>query len=300
VSVRALTYAVNGHRCIDCPVCPPGNPQAVRVDRVRDRLRFTPYCGHDEAAVAAMVDADRILAELVGVDANGGDPEEETAAEKLAVLLGLSKAGLAITGGRVVGRGRDASADLYLSDGSTLTFDSLGDMANSARLATQLVACTGVVRTFKTPEALRAIALTRQLAEHEETLTGDQIAIDWGCSYLQVAEVWDVDLGDQAARWEAFERIAARDPYALARERGISLDAAGLVLRDVDGTRLVRCGWFRGAIRAQDSSISPAQLAHRMKRVGWGRRRVKATRPKFRETRLWEFYAVRADWQVNE
>jgi hypothetical protein len=230
---------------------------------------------------------------------NGADPIR--AAEQLTALLDLSSVGLAIRGARIVGRGSRASADLHLSDQTTITFESLRDVANPSLLTLEVAACTGATPQLKKPQAIRAIALLRALAEHYETFTADQVARDWGTSYLQTAAELPVDLSDQAARWEAFCHLERTRPVETARAENVSIAQGSAVLRHVDGTRLVRCGWFRDAIRAQDAMVSPPELAHRMLRVGWRRRgadgRIKASRPGHDGRLIWTFYEIPAGWE---
>lgn len=240
---------------------------------------------------------DRLEASL-----NGGPPDPFSAAEELAALLDLPAVGLSIRGARIVGRGSGASADLYLSDDTTVTFDSLRDVGTPKSLALQIAACAGASPKLKQPDAIRAVVLLRALADHAEVFTDDELAVEWGVSYLQSADVLDVDLGDQAARWAAFTHLKDVDPESRSRAQGIPLAAASVVLRHAgDGTRLVRCGWFYSHARAQDIGVSASIVAHRMERVGWGRRgakgRIKATRPGFAETLAWSFYSVPTDWQ---
>jgi hypothetical protein len=300
---RALTYLVDGggYRCIDCPQC----GQACRVDRHRDQLRFKCYgkCGAD---VAAMVDQQRILAELIEhapvARRNGGDPEAaETPAEQLTDLLDL--ASNPVTGGRVVGRGGSATGYIYLTDGE-LVFEHLRDMAKPATLMVELAACTGANPRLTQAKAIRAVVLLRELAEHEEVVTIDALSREWGISYLQEATTVDVDMDDQSARWGAFCELERRNPSVAAREEGTSIARASVVLRHSDGTRYVRAGWFRSHVRGEDVTVSPQEIAQRMLRVGWERRGaeglVKATRPDLPGQLAWRFYIVRPGWEEAE
>lgn len=239
--------------------------------------------------------------ERLAASLNGGPPDPLSAAEELAALLDLPAVGLSIRGARIVGRGSTASADLYLSDETEVTFETLRDVGTPARLTLQVAACTGAAPKLKQQDAIRAVVLLRAIAEHAEVYTADELAIDWGVSYLQTAEVLDVDMSDQTARWGAFTHLKDIDPESRSRAQGISLAAASVVLRHSDGTRLVRCGWFYSHARAQDIGVSAAIVAHRMERVGWVRRgakgRIKATSPGFAETLAWSFYSVPIDWQ---
>jgi hypothetical protein len=239
--------------------------------------------------------------DLEDVQTRNGKPDAMTAAEQLAAMLDLPSVGLEIRGGRIVGRGSTASADIHLSDGTQITFESLRDVATPKALALEVAACTGATPNIKAPQAIRAVALLRALAEHHETFTRDQIAVDWGATYLQSAETIDTDLSDQTTRWGAFCRLNRRDPRGHAMAAAVALTAANIVLRHTDGTRYVRCGWFREAIRSQDATVSPQELAQRMERVGWQRRGsrgwIKATQPGGPESLRWTFYVIPVGWE---
>ncbi len=234
--------------------------------------------------------------EGLGSIQEGGPPSIDQAKVALTELLRLSDVGLAVTGARVVGRGARASLDLYLSDGTEVTFETLRDFANPTKLAVEIASTTGATPALKVPQAVKAVALVRALAAHEETFTQDHISHDWGATYLQSAVSVPVDMNDQQARWDAFCALERSDAAARARHEGITVAQASLVLVHTDGTRLVRCGWFKAHVRAEDATVSAAELAHRMKRVGWLRRgstgRIKATRPSHSGELAWSFYTV--------
>jgi len=228
-------------------------------------------------------------------------PDAIEAATQLAALLDLPSIGLQIRGARIVGRGSKASADLRLSDDTTISFESLRDVGNATRLALEVAACTGATPKLKAPQALQAIRLLRMIADHEETFTSDDIAREWGTVYLDGTAVEDIDFDDQRARWRAFSNMRGLDP-AGARRAGTtaSIAAGSVVLRTPDGTRFVRAGWFAEHVR-EGENVSPADIAHRMERVGWQRRgktgRVKATSPTDGRQIGWNFHIVPAGWE---
>lgn len=239
--------------------------------------------------------------DLAATQSSNPDPVE--AAELLAVLLGLPSVGLSIRSARIVGRGSKASADLYLSDGSCVTFESLRDFANPTRLAIEIAATTGATPRLKAPQAIRALSLLRAVSEHRETVTTDDLAVEWGTTYLQAAMPLDVDMDVQAQRWRAFSHLDGIDPYSTARAEGGTLAANSTVLVHTTGERLVRCGWFRDYVKRDDPTVSPQEIGHRMERVGWQRRgrtgRVKASQPGGTGVLAWSFYVVPADWEMR-
>jgi hypothetical protein len=211
----------------------------------------------------------------------------DDARRELEILWGLEKVGIQIIAARIVGRGSRASADVYLDDGSEITFESLKDAARPSTLLPELAACVGALPGLKQQQALKGVTLLRRIASHQVAFSEDEIARDWGTSYLQSAEVLDLDMADQVQRWAAFEQLSRREQQ--------------LVLRHHDGTRYVRCGWYRDLIRHHDGTASATEIAHRMERVGWLRRgahgRIKATCPNRPESLVWTFYEVPAGWE---
>jgi hypothetical protein len=305
VSLITATYANNGYRALDpgCPKC----GQEVRVDLVGDRLNYSCRAGCGPAVVAAGVDEDKVRDHLRGLRDRSNGAAEDTAAQ-VARLYGLDRVGLEVTGSRVVGSGGSATVYLYLSDGRELVFERLRDMAKPQTVLVELAARTGARPKLDQAKCIDAIALIRELADHELTASIDEISREWGVTFRQSAQVIDVDMDYQAQRWAAFvEHIHGREPASIARnEPGTSVAHASVVLRHVDGTRFVRAGWFRAHVRTDDVTASPQEIAQRMERVGWRRPgaegRVKATcpgptrPPGLPDTLVWRFYVVAADW----
>ncbi len=100
-----------------------------------------------------------------------------------------------------------------------------------------------------------------------------------------------------------FSELNAKNPAGDAREEGVPIVRANVLLVDSNGARLVRCGWFLAYVR-ESTYISPRELAHRMERVGWTRRgttgRIKASAPKREATLAWSFYIVAGDWGESD
>jgi hypothetical protein len=232
-----------------------------------------------------------------------GTADPESAAEQLTALLDLESGypGLRVVGARVVGSGGRASADIYLSDGAVMTFESLREMATAKLLALEVAAVTGASPRLNQAQAIRAVALLRGLATHQLAATTDELSREWGLTFLQSAQVIDAGMDDQRQRWAAFSEIQRRDPVAAARAEGTSVAVASVVLRHHDGTRFVRAGWFRAHVRSEDMTVSPQEIAQRMQRVGWKRRGdeglIKATRPDNPGSLAWRFYTVAAGWE---
>jgi hypothetical protein len=219
-----------------------------------------------------------------------GVPDPIAAAELLAALLDLPSVGLSIRGARVFGQGSRATVELDVSNGETLVWDTIRDMTRPASLAAEVVACTGACPQLKQAQAFRAVALVRALAEHGEVIGDNGIAANWGMDYLQAADVLDLDMNDQAQRWDAFSRLNGHPVEPWGR----------LVLRHTNGIQYVRSGWFLTYARTCDA-IGPGALATRMQRVGWIRRgkegRIKAVRPEFAQARSFNFWIVPNGWQ---
>jgi hypothetical protein len=219
---------------------------------------------------------------------NGSEPSDVgTPIERFAALLSLPKVARA----RIVGRGSRASADIYLADGTTITFESLAEFADARKLNLEIACTTGANPKVDKPKAMEALLLLRQIAAHEETVSDDDLAVEWGRGFLQEVSIVDVDMSDQGERWGAFSKLSTRDDPAVYHH----------VLRDLNGNRYVRCGWFQDYVRRQDQRASESVVAHRMARVGWERRgrsgQIKATRPAFKETLSICFYIVPKGWE---
>lgn len=236
-----------------------------------------------------------------------GTPDPIAAAEQLTVLFDLPSVGLRVTGARRFGSGSGASVEIDVSSvdgrgsGETLSFETTRDMASPAVLSAELVACTGAIPKMTRAQALKAVALTRTLAEHQTTASANDVASEWGLTFLQAADTLDVDLNDQAARWSAFSRLGEIEPYTIARENGRSIASACIVLRHSDGTKFVRAGWFQSHVRTLEVGVGQQQIAQRMARVGWTRRgstgRIKATPPGRHGQLAWSFFLVPATWE---
>lgn len=231
-----------------------------------------------------------------------------TAADRINELLGLEDEGLCVTGARVVGRGGAASVDLFVNGTQRLSFEQLRDIAKPMTLKTELAAQFGIARKINGDQAIEIVAAINVLAAHEVAFDRDEIARDWGLSFVQAAPAIDADVSDQRERWRAFQYLDGIDPVSLRNSGEVSSIAAGSpMIRDAGGTRLIRTGWFRAHVRAEES-IASTELANRMQRVGWGRHgktgRIKATRPDLDGELVWTFYAVPEGWesegQVNE
>lgn len=224
-----------------------------------------------------------------------------TAAEELGVLLALPSVEVEIRGAQMFGSGSRAALEIKLSNGEVMTFDQLKDMANLANLSAELVACSGATPKLTKQSALTAVALTRRLAEHYETDTDNDLAVEWGVSFMQAAQHEDFDLDDQADRWRAFSLLERNSPWEVARHNAVSVASASIVLRHTNGMRLVRSHWFGSHVKQHDSSIGEREVPKRMARVGWIRRgregRVKATRPDLPGQLNWSFYFVPAGWE---
>jgi hypothetical protein len=220
------------------------------------------------------------------------------ALDELTALLGLDEARRRVVGAQLFGRGSQARAVIRLDNDHTLLFESLAQMARPQNLLAELAAVAGVVPDLKQPACMRAIALTSRIAVNDMRIGEVDLAEDWGTEYLQAAATVDTDLRDQAQRWGAFQMLADHDPWARARENATSLARAGLVLRDWDGARLVRAGWFLGFVRATAPRVSHISLPPLMAQAGWALpKKMKATRPGMAGTQILKLYVAPAGWE---
>lgn len=228
---------------------------------------------------------------------------DEDIAGRLERLLALDKlrVPLTITGAQVIGDGAEAAAFVALSDGSELRFRSLREMCQPGKLAAEVVATTGAVPKLNQQLAMLTVSLLKRYAQHVRTMSEADEAVDWAVGFLQAAEVLDVDIEDQGERWGAFNRLAEIDPRKTHRETNVSIAASSLVLRCVDGSRLVRTDWMRSHVRSIEPRVTPAQLVVLLQRIGWVRRgkkgRWKATRPGLPGQLNWSFWLVPPGWE---
>lgn len=223
----------------------------------------------------------------------------DLAAVRLATLFDLPALDIKILRADTFGSGSRAAVEIQLSNGETMSFDTLREVGNAGILAAELAACTGATPKLAKADALTAISLVRTIASTHRAMSDNDVARDWGTSYLQTAQFIDFDLDDHRDRWGAFSQLNEVDP---SRDP-IGVPPPNLVLRHTDGTRLVRASWFGTFVRRIDS-VSSREIPTRMARVGWDRRgsegRIKASRPGFRDTLQWSFYLVAEGWENEQ
>lgn len=95
---------------------------------------------------------------------------------ELTELLALDDVGLEVTGSRIVGVGRDASGDIFLSNGRSIVFGRLTEALNARSLMGQVVATIGAEPILKDHDARHVVALMRRTGQVEESMTEDVIA----------------------------------------------------------------------------------------------------------------------------
>ncbi len=226
----------------------------------------------------------------------------EAMRERSAAMLGLEQIGATVVDVQMFGRGPSASVDLQLSGDLKLTI-GFGDITKPPALTTHL-ASIGIARTFTGKDAALVGALISRLARHHETESEDSVAREWGCEFLRLAAIGEVNLDDQAERWRAFSALEHRNPASDCGEdrSAHALASVSVVLVDPGtGVRLVRCGWFLSYVRREVGGMySPASLGTQMERVGWQRSgsegRIKATCPGAPRSLNWRFYTVPQGW----
>jgi hypothetical protein len=243
------------------------------------------------------------------LSSGNGTPGPDALCEMLTEQLGLTDAQLAIVGATIYGRGEDARVDVHLrGQERPLRFNRYADIGKPSALQTALMTQFAVVRTFKLLDALGIGATIHKLAEHRIEADEDESACEWGAEYLRVAPTEELNLGDQAERWRAFEAMARLEPARQAGDDkspyGIAAHSVVLVDRET-GQRLVRAGWFQAYVKREVGGVySPVTLATQMRRVGWQRAnsegRIKATAPTDGRVLAWRFYTVPAGWESAE
>jgi hypothetical protein len=241
------------------------------------------------------------LAEAAGVNVT---PEAGTTAadpaEQLTAKLKLAAVGRRVIAARVVGRGSRASVDIYLDEGE-IHFERFGDLCTARKLNIELITSVGANPKADNAAAAEIAQLVRTVAEHQETATADDIALEWGVAFLREATVLDVNLDDQGERWGAFAGLRECSPWGLAQMSGGTIAQHSLVLRHSSGERLIRASWFHSHVRTRESGVGAPEVAERMVRVGWtrrgGRGRVKASHPSRPESLAFAFHIVPEGWE---
>jgi hypothetical protein len=240
---------------------------------------------------------------------NGHSAPSWELCDRITTLLGLGTVERYVTGAEIFGSGPAARTRIYLRDETTgkqarpITVERFGELAQPSALATLLVTWTGVYRTFKSPDAGAVAAAIFRLAQHHDNVEREQEASEWGSEFLRIAALEQVDMKDQAARWEAFGKLARLQPARDAGEdrSAYAIAAASVVLLDAKTDhRLVRTGWFKAYVKREAMPI-PHDLGQLMESVGWerpgGRGKVKATCPTDGRQLAWSFYSVPPGWE---
>lgn len=247
----------------------------------------------------------RSLAE-VGEAKSVGAQAPAVMLRELSSRLGLADAGLRATAAITAGSsGSSDSAEIRLSDGRCLQWETVKELTQPRLLSSELAAVAGVARSFKQMEAIEVAALVRRIAGQASTDAAYYEAREWGETFLRMAPTRDVDMSDQRSRWDAFAVLEGRHPVIAQKDSGIPIAADSLVLVDTDGTRLVRVGWVVAHIVHEDKRITAQQAAQRLLRVGWTRRaktgRIKATDPDKQRLPLgWRFFEVPTGWEDDQ
>jgi NrS-1 polymerase HBD domain len=187
----------------------------------------------------------------------------------LGTLWGLTGR-ITIERARITGHGREASCEVDLSNGETMVFERLQDIATGASLAAELASRAGVAQDLNQAARIRSIALISRIAEWQEAETANSIARDWGIEFLATSGLIKVDMDDRAKRWLCLLELQGIE--AERREQDLKLPRRLVVPVDLAGVRYVRVGWFQAYVRECDRTVSPAHVVIRMLRVGWQRR----------------------------
>ena len=240
------------------------------------------------------------------VEPVAADEDAASLCDALTKALRLDRAGLSIVGAEMHGRGPGAVVAMHLSNRTTIEVDRFDALLSTSRLSALVIATSGVPVMFKGAECADIAARIVRLAEHHAEIDATDLAREWGTAFLGAASTLDVDIDDQAGRWEAFFRLSEMDPIAVARHSQRSIAAESVVLDDkTQRLRYVHSGWFLAHVRRDVGPIGGAELINRMSRVGWrragspgSRGRLKATNPgPTRGVRLLPFYVVKLGWE---
>ena len=104
----------------------------------------------------------------------------------------------------------------------------------------EIAAQAGSKPALKAPDVQEVVTLLYRLGDHSEAIETADRAWELGAEYLREATLGDVQMGDQASRWQAFCQLNGGD---------VRHDT---VLHDLDtGSRYVRTQWLMEYLRVR-------------------------------------------------
>ena len=282
--------------------------EEIRAELRRVNLADCEPPKDDEQVVAIARD----VAERYGTAPPAQDEQIRADRQRLEILLRLAQHGIHIADVRLIGNGPNAGLEIELSNGQTIEAERCGDLWTHGGLAKFVTWSTGVNASDITKvEAGEANAIIRRLARAQYAATIRDLGTDHGVDFLDRAAVEEVNVNDQAERYGAWSRLKALDPVRLcdirlverdeARKLPATIADASVVLRHVDGRRLVRCDWLFAHVKRAGEVSHPAELNRRMEHAGWTRRNkrgsMKATSPGLGPDIVLPFWIVSAAWE---
>lgn len=250
----------------------------------------------------------------------GASPPKDEAAEldaarrRLADIGRLTQHSIRIKSVQVYGSGSSAEVEIVLSNGAVLQAERFADIWTHTGLARFFTQGTGIdAGGITKAEASEANAIIRRLAGYaDRSTTARDLGTDHGVDFLDRAEVEAVNVNDQAQRYRAWSKLKALDPVRLSDPRlgnwrdpnrtiPPTVADASLVLKHVDGRRLVRCDWLYAHVHKAGEVAGPQELVKRMEHAGWSRRgrrgAIKATSPGMGPPIILPFWIVPAAWE---
>lgn len=208
--------------------------------------------------------------------------------DQLTELLGLDEVGKRIDVVKTFGRGSTAIVHVELDDGERLVFDPIGKFTTVNKLVSELALTTGARPRLKADQIVEALVLIKKLGQHHVNVEIEDRAGGLGADYLSVATVADVDMNDQASRWEAFARLErAKDEHVVLWDQA-------------SGIRYVKISSFESYVRGRVGVADP--IVREMLTLGWHKRgaegKIKATNPEFEATLSFRFFEVPEGWET--
>lgn len=215
--------------------------------------------------------------------------------ERLAELLALAPLGRQVVRVRVHGRGGKACVRMDLDDGEWIELDPLGSYSSPAKMNFEIAAQVGSRPALKAPDVQEVVALIFWLGEHYETIQTADRAWELGAEYLRDVVLGDVDMSDQASRWQAFEVLDRPDVKA----------RRNAVLHDVKTEkRYVRTQWLVEYLRTRCDPGEAGTMKADLERQGWKKTgsagRIKATHPTMPRSLTWAFLIVPEGWENQD
>lgn len=214
---------------------------------------------------------------------------------RLGELFDLRRVGRSVDRVQVHGRGGKAFVRIDLDNGERLEFDPFGSYSTAAKMNFEVSAQAGSKPSLKAADVQEVATLIFGLGEHYEAIETADRAWELGAEYLRAAVTCDVDMSEQASRWQAFGHLER--PDVKARRDVVLVDSK-------TGGRYVRTQWLVEYLRGKCDTGEAGEMKKQLERLGWRKSgsegRIKATPPTVGRPLQWAFLIVPEGWEDKD